>query len=657
MASFILCVRSARATVTVLSYWHMGEADSGAAVGGSCTNTVDSVGGDTLTFAPSGGLYPKYTSAVATAASQHTRSTLALTLVPRQYGTASAVTTVVNNFGIECWVNPGNITNAGSVLAYNGVRSDGWGLYQNATNFEVLYGGAAFLGSGTAIAQAGTWTHLALVRSNNVTILFTNGVVAFTNTATVPIAPSGAFTVGGDAVYSEFFAGSIDEVRVFTFAAGQFSTNDLLYYQSPPAIFSLGSSNYTESAVAGTNTVVLTANPTTASWTATANASWLHLAETSGVGGTNVSFSFDDNPGVPRTGTLTIAGQTATVSQAQAAISFPLDYTYYYGCDYMETSNSAGTYTVPITVTPNVGQWTCAADASWIHILTPSGTGSANLIFTVDANPTNGTARWDYNGIFFNSVGNGNPSYNTKFLVFQQAPSPGPGQQTYQFTGNLIPYLPQYIPTNASAALRSVQSNDVFYLTMTLVTGAPTVYYDGYACGVNDITFSVPSRGLFYSASFEDFEVVYSVNNPNELRWDDDGVDSTVDMIFWARDFTDTALPNDNMPDPLNLTGFHNGESFAQIILFDGVGENPELFYGNLVPMPVLSIAPEPPGSSVLSWVTSDATYTNQLQATANLNTGAIWQNVANSPVTSGLTNSVTVPNLGQQRFFRLQLP
>ena len=59
-------------------------------------------------------------------------------------------------------------------------------------------------------------------------------------------------------------------------------------------------------------------NPVSEPWTATTNATWLHLspANQSGTGSTNVVFSYDANPGATRSGTLTIAGQTLTVTQA-----------------------------------------------------------------------------------------------------------------------------------------------------------------------------------------------------------------------------------------------------------------------------------------------------------------------------------------------------
>lgn len=64
--------------------------------------------------------------------------------------------------------------------------------------------------------------------------------------------------------------------------------------------------------------MVLAVTPETGTWTATAGAVWLHLdaANQSGTGSTNVIFSYDANPGATRTGTLTIAGQTLTITQA-----------------------------------------------------------------------------------------------------------------------------------------------------------------------------------------------------------------------------------------------------------------------------------------------------------------------------------------------------
>jgi streptogramin lyase len=70
---------------------------------------------------------------------------------------------------------------------------------------------------------------------------------------------------------------------------------------------------------ADTNSIMLSVCPANAPWSATANVSWLHVTTPSGTGSTNVLFTFDANPGDTRTGTLTIAGQTLTITQAGAA--------------------------------------------------------------------------------------------------------------------------------------------------------------------------------------------------------------------------------------------------------------------------------------------------------------------------------------------------
>jgi sugar lactone lactonase YvrE len=79
--------------------------------------------------------------------------------------------------------------------------------------------------------------------------------------------------------------------------------------------FSLGATNLLEGPAAGSDSVVLAVSPNFGTWTAASNATWLHLNQ-SGTGSMNVIFTFDANPGATRSNTLTIAGQTLTVTQA-----------------------------------------------------------------------------------------------------------------------------------------------------------------------------------------------------------------------------------------------------------------------------------------------------------------------------------------------------
>jgi len=91
----------------------------------------------------------------------------------------------------------------------------------------------------------------------------------------------------------------------------------ILSAQNPT--FSLSTATVVVGAAAGQASVQLVASPSTASWTAASNASWLHLgaSSVSGTGSALVQFSFDTNPNPgAQTGTLTIAGQNLTVTQA-----------------------------------------------------------------------------------------------------------------------------------------------------------------------------------------------------------------------------------------------------------------------------------------------------------------------------------------------------
>jgi DNA-binding beta-propeller fold protein YncE len=83
----------------------------------------------------------------------------------------------------------------------------------------------------------------------------------------------------------------------------------------------LGTYALVEGPGSGTGSVVLSTAGTGTAWTAAANAAWLHMAagSTSGTDGANVIFTFDANTGPTRTGNLTIAGQTLSVTQAASA--------------------------------------------------------------------------------------------------------------------------------------------------------------------------------------------------------------------------------------------------------------------------------------------------------------------------------------------------
>ena len=69
---------------------------------------------------------------------------------------------------------------------------------------------------GTAQLALNTWTHLAATYSGSVLNLYVNGTQVASQPATGQIVSStGALKFGGNAIWSEWFNGLIDEVRVY----------------------------------------------------------------------------------------------------------------------------------------------------------------------------------------------------------------------------------------------------------------------------------------------------------------------------------------------------------------------------------------------------------------------------------------------------------
>lgn len=83
--------------------------------------------------------------------------------------------------------------------------------------------------------------------------------------------------------------------------------------------FTLSPSSGSVAAGGGSGSVALTASSTSCAWTAASGATWLSVTPSSGTGGRSLTYSAAANTGAARSGTLTIAGRSFTVSQAGAA--------------------------------------------------------------------------------------------------------------------------------------------------------------------------------------------------------------------------------------------------------------------------------------------------------------------------------------------------
>lgn len=130
--------------------------------------------------------------------------------------------------------------------------------------------------------------------------------------------------------------------------------------------------------------VTLTASGGNCQWTATSGVPWLSVTSpSSGTGSSTVLYSVAENTGLAaRSGTLTIADQIFTVNQDAAACSYSINPTS------AALSNQANTGAVAVTATPAGCSWSATSNAAWISILSgASGTGNGSVSYSVPANP------------------------------------------------------------------------------------------------------------------------------------------------------------------------------------------------------------------------------------------------------------------------------
>ncbi|HEX9960277.1 MAG TPA: BACON domain-containing carbohydrate-binding protein, partial [Pyrinomonadaceae bacterium] len=248
----------------------------------------------------------------------------------------------------------GKITVGGQIFTINQASGCSYMLSASSQNFPASGGSG---GNFNVSTNAGcTWT----AQSNDNWITVTggnsgngNGAVSFTVAANTGPARTGTITVAG-----------------LTFTVNQASG----------CAYSLSATSANFAAAGGNGSVNVTAGSGCA-WTAASNVNWISVTGgASGSGNGAVTYNVQANTGPARTGTLTIAGQTYTVTQAG-------------GCTF--SINPTGT-TIPaaggsgsfnVTASNSACGWTAAMNDAWISITSGSGTGSGAVSFTVQANP------------------------------------------------------------------------------------------------------------------------------------------------------------------------------------------------------------------------------------------------------------------------------
>jgi hypothetical protein len=130
-------------------------------------------------------------------------------------------------------------------------------------------------------------------------------------------------------------------------------------------------------AAGGTGTIAVS-SASGCAWTAASQVPWITITSgATGSGSGAVQLSIAPNSAGERSGTVTIAGQTFTVTQAAAACTFALDPTT------QEVKVPGGEFSVAVTTQPGC-TWQATTADTWIEFTSaPTGTGSGVLGYKV----------------------------------------------------------------------------------------------------------------------------------------------------------------------------------------------------------------------------------------------------------------------------------
>jgi hypothetical protein len=120
-------------------------------------------------------------------------------------------------------------------------------------------------------------------------------------------------------------------------------------------------------------------------WNASSNAPWITVTSPTGRGSGVVAFTVAANTGAARTGTISVANGTFTVSQAAGA-GTPPACTYSISPTSQNAGAAAGTGTLNVTTTAACA-WTAVSNATWLSVTAgATGTGNGTVGFSIAAN-------------------------------------------------------------------------------------------------------------------------------------------------------------------------------------------------------------------------------------------------------------------------------
>lgn len=133
---------------------------------------------------------------------------------------SSNPTIVQNNWTLEAWMNPGNLSQEGMAVCNCGSSGYGFGVGNGAggtgAKFTALFQNIAFIDTGYTFASANVWYDVVMVRNAGTTSFYVNGVQTANTSASTPGTPNTNFQEGDDnnSGFHNYFNGKVDEARV-----------------------------------------------------------------------------------------------------------------------------------------------------------------------------------------------------------------------------------------------------------------------------------------------------------------------------------------------------------------------------------------------------------------------------------------------------------
>jgi hypothetical protein len=270
-------------------------------------------------------------------------------------------------------ITSGNGTGSGTV-AYSATAN----ATQAARTAQVSAGGVSYgITQAAAVACsyviAGNAALPAAGGSGTLTVTAASGCAwtAISNSSWLTIT-SGSGTGGGTITYNAS-ANSSQAARTAQVSAGGVSYS-ITQAGAAACLYTFSQTSFSFSSSGGSGSVTVSSSGSNCSWTAVSNSSWISITSTAG---NSVSFAVQASDGAARAGTLTVAGQTITVSQS-GTCSISLG-----GLPNADAGGGTGA----LTVNAATGcEWRVSTSAPWALVYPSSGTGPAQVTWVIQPN-------------------------------------------------------------------------------------------------------------------------------------------------------------------------------------------------------------------------------------------------------------------------------